>query len=134
MALWKEGSSRYMVGLLQYPHPSSFEDRFRCFVYEKGNKFGSSTAVVSRTHNHSSASLENEKVIFRVAQSGDATCLGLTPYEGSKTLTLNRGEFYIILQLCHPCLVLCSIHRPNTDKLLNSILTSLVKINWHFFY
>ncbi len=85
MASWKEGSFRFLVGLMQYPHPSSFEDRFRCFSYEKGNKFGSSRAQ----SNHSEG---DERVTFRVAQSGDATCLGLTPYEGSKTLSLHRGK------------------------------------------
>ena len=90
LALWKEGSSRYLVGLVQYPHPASLEDRFRCFAYEKGNRFGVSDGMTIGWTNQSTSELD--RVIFRVAQSGDATCLGLTPYEGSKTLTLHRGE------------------------------------------
>jgi len=115
LAQWKEGSARYMVGLLKYHHdPSSYEERFRCFAYEMlGNKLGSGgdgsslaeSYTLRRTYNSSSSSggspgrtrlLDGTggdgKVAFRVAQSGDATCLGLTPTEGSRTLTLRRGK------------------------------------------
>ncbi|CAH1973989.1 unnamed protein product [Acanthoscelides obtectus] len=73
LAVWKEGSSRYLVGKLHHNHATSNEDRFRCFVYEK-------------------AAEGEDDVDYRVAQSGDATCNGLfSATEGSRTMTLKRG-------------------------------------------
>lgn len=77
MAVWKEGSSRYLVGKVHHSHATSNEDRFRCFVYEKA----------------SPASEALDGVDYRVAQSGDATCNGLfSATEGSRTMTLKKGK------------------------------------------
>lgn len=77
LAVWKEGSSRYLVGKVHHSHATSNEDRFRCFVYEK-------TSLTSE---------DSEGVDYRVAQSGDATCNGLfSATEGSRTMTLKRGR------------------------------------------
>ncbi|CAG9859591.1 unnamed protein product [Phyllotreta striolata] len=76
LALWKEGSSRYLVGKIYHSHVTSNEDRYRCFVYEKASP-SSETA---------------DPVEYRVAQSGDATCNGLfSAIEGSRTMTLKRA-------------------------------------------
>uniref|UniRef100_A0A1Y1M8S9 Uncharacterized protein n=1 Tax=Photinus pyralis TaxID=7054 RepID=A0A1Y1M8S9_PHOPY len=77
LAVWKEGSSRYLVGKVHHSHATSNEDRFRCFVYEKA----------------SVASEALDGIEFRVAQSGDATCNGLfSATEGSRTMTLKRAS------------------------------------------
>lgn len=79
IAVWKEGSSRYLVGKLHHNHATSNEDRFRCFVYEKAS---TSTEVL-------------DGVDYRVAQSGDATCNGLfSAIEGSRTMTLKKGSAF----------------------------------------
>ena len=63
-----------MVGKLDYPHATTDEDKFRCFVYEYKDP------------------LTPSKGLF-LAQSGDATCNGLfSPHEGSRTLNLKAGE------------------------------------------
>jgi hypothetical protein len=81
LATWKEGSSRYLVGLVHHSHATSNEDRYRCFVYEKATE-GS----------------PDETVDFWVAQSGDATCNGLfTPMEGSRTMTLRKGICNVVI-------------------------------------
>ena len=80
MATWKEGSSRYLVGLVHHSHATSNEDRYRCFVYEK-----------------STEQSPDETVDYWVAQSGDATCNGLfTPMEGSRTMILRKGKIKIL--------------------------------------
>lgn len=35
LATWKDGNSRYLVGLVSHNHAISNEERYRCFVYEK---------------------------------------------------------------------------------------------------
>ncbi|CAG7824586.1 unnamed protein product [Allacma fusca] len=91
LATWKEGSSRYLLGLIQYRHPASYEDRFRCFVYEKIKKErGFAGGLLSPLPNHHTSN-NNTDVLFRVSQSGDATCNGLSPHEGSRVLTLRRA-------------------------------------------
>lgn len=35
LAQWKDGNSRYLVGLVSHHHATSNEERFRCFVYGK---------------------------------------------------------------------------------------------------
>lgn len=82
LAVWKEGSSRYLVGKLHHNHATSNEDRFRCFVYEKAS---TTTEVL-------------DGIDYRVAQSGDATCNGLfSAIEGSRTMTLKKGEKLLAL-------------------------------------
>jgi len=127
LASWKEGSSRYFLGLVQYTHHASYEDRFRCFAYERtkhqgsfgfpsgrgidgissfghlnpshnshgggkshGHGGGGGTPDHFRLHNHNGSS--NPEQIYHVAQSGDATCNGLSSMEGSRTMTLRRGK------------------------------------------
>nr|XP_049707272.1 uncharacterized protein LOC110382384 [Helicoverpa armigera] len=75
LATWKEGSTRYLVGLISQVQRrnsiSTDEDMYRCFVY-KG------------TH-------ADKSVSYSIAQSGDATCNGLTsPTEGSRTMKLTN--------------------------------------------
>lgn len=78
LAIWKEGSSRYLVGKMEHSHVSSNEDRYRCFVYEKVTP--------------SVKSDSESEAVFRVAQSGDATCNGLfSPMEGSRTMTFHKA-------------------------------------------
>ncbi|KAL0119869.1 hypothetical protein PUN28_007948 [Cardiocondyla obscurior] len=101
LATWKEGSSRYLVGRLHHGHASSNEDRYRCFVYEKAGQTVQSNlnraAIGIGTLDHEVAALPNGPVpegtaeVYRVAQSGDATCNGLfSPMEGSRTMTLRK--------------------------------------------
>ncbi|TGZ47125.1 Uncharacterized protein DBV15_06119, partial [Temnothorax longispinosus] len=104
LATWKEGSSRYLVGRLHHGHASSNEDRYRCFVYEKAGQQTvqsnlNRAAMGMGTMDHEVALPaggpvpEGTAEVYRVAQSGDATCNGLfSPMEGSRTMTLRKGE------------------------------------------
>jgi len=70
LATWKEGAQHYLVGKLTHSLATTDEDEFRCFMYE----------------------MSSNKSIVQVAQSGDASCTGLSsPTEGAKTMTLTRG-------------------------------------------
>lgn len=74
LATWKDGSTRYLVGKLYHKMATSDEDRYRCFVYDQHHQ-----------HNHHQ--------VYQVAQSGDATCNGLTSaLEGSRTMKLTTIE------------------------------------------
>ncbi|XP_055525511.1 uncharacterized protein LOC129718605 isoform X2 [Wyeomyia smithii] len=76
LAWWKDGNSRYLVGLVSHYHATSNEDRFRCFVYEKISGSGAANADAE----------------YKLAQSGDATCNGLESAEvGSRIMTLRRA-------------------------------------------
>lgn len=112
LATWKEGSARYLVGKVHHSHATSNEDRFRCFVYEQVNAhsanslagnglalglglglgmdeeaMGAMGAMGGMGRGHDAG------VVFRVAQSGDATCNGLSSdMEGSRTMTLYKAE------------------------------------------
>ncbi|XP_076382415.1 uncharacterized protein LOC117225809 isoform X2 [Megalopta genalis] len=100
LATWKEGSSRYLVGRLHHGHASSNEDRYRCFVYEKagqtvqGNLHRAAMGMGAMDHDvglQSGPAPEGSAEIYRMAQSGDATCNGLfSPMEGSRTMTLMK--------------------------------------------
>ncbi|KYN03224.1 hypothetical protein ALC62_05887 [Cyphomyrmex costatus] len=100
LATWKEGSSRYLVGRLHHGHASSNEDRYRCFVYEKAGQAVQGNlnraAMGMGTMDHEVALPggpvpEGSAEVYRVAQSGDATCNGLfSPMEGSRTMTLRK--------------------------------------------
>ena len=80
MAVWKDGSLRYLMGKLQHQSATSDEDRYRCFVYER---LSQSVPMAVR---------DPHRPTFLLAQSGDATCSGLTsPTEGSRTLKLVKG-------------------------------------------
>ncbi|GAB6031622.1 hypothetical protein CHUAL_014246 [Chamberlinius hualienensis] len=70
LAIWREGSTRYLVGRMEHGLAKSNEDRFRCFVYAKA------------------------KLMYSIAQSGDATCFGLiSATEGPKTMKLYRANY-----------------------------------------
>lgn len=79
LATWKEGSIRYLIGRISQFNSisTSDEDQYRCFIYQR--------------------SMENGKTIYKVAQSGDATCTGLDPIniEGSRTMKLTTGKTVI---------------------------------------
>ncbi|XP_072757983.1 uncharacterized protein [Anoplolepis gracilipes] len=101
LATWKEGSSRYLVGRLHHGHASSNEDRYRCFVYEKagqtavqGNLNRAAMGMGAMDHEVAMPGgpvPEGSSEVYRVAQSGDATCNGLfSPMEGSRTMTLRK--------------------------------------------
>ncbi|KAJ1527276.1 hypothetical protein ONE63_008797 [Megalurothrips usitatus] len=106
LATWKEGSARYLVGKVQHSHATSNEDRFRCFVYEQvsghsGNSLNAGLAGMGLglglpglgAGTPGMRAAHDAGVIFRVAQSGDATCNGLSSdMEGSRTMTLYKAE------------------------------------------
>ena len=76
---WKDGSLHYLVGRVSHAHATTDEEKFRCFVFEFFNPFVPSEGL-------------------RMAQSGDATCNGIfSPTEGSRTLTLKRGELISLI-------------------------------------
>lgn len=110
LATWKEGSSRYLVGRLHHGHASSNEDRYRCFVYEKagqtvqGNLNRAAMGIGAMDHEVALPGgpvPEGSAEVYRVAQSGDATCNGLfSPMEGSRTMTLRKGESDNAFYLC----------------------------------
>lgn len=83
LAWWKDGNSRYLVGLVSHYHATSNEDRYRCFVYEKISGSGAANADAE----------------YKLAQSGDATCNGLESAEvGSRIMTLKRAP---MTERCH---------------------------------
>ncbi|XP_065204346.1 uncharacterized protein LOC135834409 [Planococcus citri] len=83
LAVWKEGSYRYLVGKVSNHHIAVGEDHYRCFVFEKS---GSLPQIPLE-----SDSTPDPDVEYRIAQSGDATCTGLfSPAEGSRTMILKR--------------------------------------------
>ena len=152
LAVWKEGSYRYFLGLTQYRHhaASSYEERFRCYAYEMMSSGGVSTSNTnnrrgelrlnshhnshhhqqypqtmalgrSRPRSYLGVSMMNSfnstsggggrsnniggkphnlmsgyEVVYRVEQSGDATCNGLSTMEGSRTMFLRKGQYYMI--------------------------------------
>ena len=83
LAQWKEGSSRYLVAMMNHSHVYTDEARYRCFVFQKqqpGGKRGSSSSSKGET-------------VFKMAQSNQASCLGLWSVdEGYKTFTLKKRE------------------------------------------
>ncbi|XP_045771075.1 uncharacterized protein LOC123871357 isoform X1 [Maniola jurtina] len=77
LAVWKEGSTRYLVGQISQVQRrnaiASDEDTYRCFIY-KGQHGDKSTSYI-------------------IAQSGDATCNGLSsPTDGSRTMKLTTSD------------------------------------------
>ncbi|KAL0281227.1 UNVERIFIED_CONTAM: hypothetical protein PYX00_002278 [Menopon gallinae] len=76
VATWKDGSTKYMVGKVHHSRiqKSNQEAFSRGFVYER---------VVSH----------DRRIMYHVAQSGDATCNGLpSPLEGSKVMKLTKVD------------------------------------------
>lgn len=73
LATWKEGSTQYLVARLSGTGLVNDESRYRCFAYAKSSN---ST--------------------WNLAQSGDASCNGLTSaIEGAKTLKMMQSEFLL---------------------------------------
>lgn len=72
LAAWKEGSTKYLIGKLAQGNRRSLttdEDQYRCFIYQRR--------------------IENGKIVYYIAQSGDATCSGVqSALEGSRTMKL----------------------------------------------
>lgn len=70
LATWKEGSTKYLIGKIAQGNRRSLtsdEDQYRCFIYQRGKEDG--------------------KIVYNIAQSGDATCSGLqSSTEGSRTM------------------------------------------------
>ncbi|XP_004533552.1 uncharacterized protein LOC101448707 isoform X2 [Ceratitis capitata] len=80
LATWKDGNSRYLVGLVSHHHAISNEERYRCFVYEKISPLMGGPSIVSA-----------KDAEYKLAQSGDATCNGLDSAEvGSRIMSLRK--------------------------------------------
>ncbi|KAH8407965.1 hypothetical protein KR222_005861, partial [Zaprionus bogoriensis] len=80
LATWKDGNSRYLVGLVSHHHAISNEERYRCFVYEKISSLMGGPSMVS-----------SKDAEYKLAQSGDATCNGLDSAEvGSRIMSLRK--------------------------------------------
>lgn len=82
---WKEGSTRYLVGKMSHRITRTDEDKFRCFVFERPShgKSGDGEETVIESANEG----------YLLAQSGDATCDGLSSvYEGSRTMKLTQSS------------------------------------------
>ncbi len=77
LATWKEGSSRYLVSMLNHSHVYTDEARYRCFIYQR-----------QHSGHHSG------HVTYKMAQSPTATCLGLwNVNEGYKTFTMTKCKY-----------------------------------------
>jgi len=71
IAVWKEGSKKYMVAEMNREHVYNDESKYRCFVYQKSGK--------------------GENKTVKMAQSLSATCNGLwSPSEGYRTFNLDK--------------------------------------------
>ncbi|XP_026840143.1 uncharacterized protein LOC6598771 [Drosophila persimilis] len=82
LATWKDGNSRYLVGLVSHHHAISNEERYRCFVYEK---------ISALMGNGGPSMLSSKDAEYKLAQSGDATCNGLDSAEvGSRIMSLRK--------------------------------------------
>ncbi|XP_037944685.1 uncharacterized protein LOC119677419 isoform X2 [Teleopsis dalmanni] len=80
LATWKDGNSRYLVGLVSHHHAISNEERYRCFVYEKISSLMGGPSMMS-----------SKDAEYKLAQSGDATCNGLDSAEvGSRIMSLRK--------------------------------------------
>lgn len=75
LATWKDGRNFYLVGTLKPGSRTTVpnEEAYRCFLYDKSHR--------------------NGKVEYTLAQSGDATCNGLSAVsEGSQMIKLTKEE------------------------------------------
>ncbi|XP_030374318.1 uncharacterized protein LOC115623902 isoform X2 [Scaptodrosophila lebanonensis] len=80
LATWKDGNSRYLVGLVSHHHAISNEERYRCFVYEKISALMGGPSM-----------LTSKDAEYKLAQSGDATCNGLDSADvGSRIMSLRK--------------------------------------------
>lgn len=76
LATWKEGSTKYLIGKISQGNRRNLikdEDQYRCFIYQKDKS--------------------NDKIVYSVAQSADATCSGVqSAFEGSRTMRLTTVD------------------------------------------
>ena len=82
MAVWKEGSSRYLVGRLNKLESSvtGAGGQYTCYRYER--------------------QLEGGRLVIKMSQSVSGRCEGLwSAEEGDKTYTLRKGNGTLIFQL-----------------------------------
>ncbi|XP_037808018.1 uncharacterized protein LOC119601262 isoform X2 [Lucilia sericata] len=85
LATWKDGNSRYLVGLVSHHHAISNEERYRCFVYEK------ISSLMDLGHYAGPSVSTSKDAEYKLAQSGDATCNGLDSAEvGSRIMSLRK--------------------------------------------
>ncbi|KAM7363609.1 argus isoform 3-T3 [Cochliomyia hominivorax] len=85
LATWKDGNSRYLVGLVSHHHAISNEERYRCFVYEK------ISSLMDLGHFAGPSMSTSKDAEYKLAQSGDATCNGLDSAEvGSRIMSLRK--------------------------------------------
>ena len=84
LATWKDGSNRYLVAVLNSTHARTDEARYRCFLYQRQRGGGHGAGHTRGHRGHSD-------VIFKMAQSEKASCVGLWSVdEGVKTFTLKK--------------------------------------------
>jgi hypothetical protein len=90
LATWKEGSSRYLVSMLNHSHVYTDEARYRCFVYQR----------------QPGGAME---VTYKMAQSPFASCLGLwNVNEGYKTFSMTKCKPAAKLKSFCPNCYICS--------------------------
>ena len=85
LAQWKDGSSRYLVAMMNHSHVYTDEARYRCFVFQKVQP--------------GKGGVKGRETVFKMAQSNQASCLGLWSVdEGYKTFTLKKRKSQLFLQ------------------------------------
>ena len=78
LATWKEGSSRYLVALMNHSHVYTDESRYRCFVYRRTRQRDDD---------------DDAGTVYKMAQSNQASCLGLwNVEEGYRTYKLTKRK------------------------------------------
>jgi len=101
LATWKDGNSRYLVGLVSHHHAISNEERYRCFVYEKISSLMGKKSPCKQlehcvwafiTHTGGPSMLSSKDAEYKLAQSGDATCNGLDSAEVSIETVAQRPQ------------------------------------------
>ncbi len=94
LASWKEGSSRYLVAMMNHSHVYTDEARYRCFVFQRQRDVAPLPMSLSSGHGHGvDAGATDADAVFKMAQSNQASCLGLWSVdEGYRTFTLRKCE------------------------------------------
>ena len=87
LATWKEGSSRYLVALMNHSHVYTDESRYRCFVYRRMRQRDDA---------------DDAGTVYKMAQSNQASCLGLwNVEEGYRTYELTKRKLHRPGRHCH---------------------------------
>lgn len=77
LATWRQGSSHYLVAMLNHTHIHNDEARYRCFLYQQERSSPDSFG----------------QVVYKMAQSDKASCVGLWSVdEGVKTFKLTKSK------------------------------------------